>query len=352
MENVLLEKKEKKKNKNLQIQALRAVFCLMIVFFHFTYRYSEIYQTKSIFTDVPIVSLLSHVGIASFFVITGYYLIRMGDDANIKNKMFYWIKRFLNIYIPYVLALVIIFCFSFTELFGETRSPSFFDFVQNIFFINIITGAKYVDGAHWYVFSLICLFIISFIYDLLPISKRIKPIFWMVILLASIISILIKKYVETDLFICKIASFINYFLCNGYFLYAFIGIALRVFDYNNLKNKMNVALIIVLLLILCFVAFDNWIYLLCTIVTSVLFVLAIFERLVFLEKLKPIILIGNCSYSIYLLHQNIGYGFLNLFTNHFNYYIALVIVILIVLLIGIAYGLLVEQNIKKIIAKL
>ena len=69
------EEKLKKNYKNNQIQFLRAVFCISIVLYHYTIRYSELYGTVDL-TRVSFLSLLSEFGIISFFILSGLYLIR------------------------------------------------------------------------------------------------------------------------------------------------------------------------------------------------------------------------------------------------------------------------------------
>lgn len=338
----------KNQGKNNQIQFLRAVFCLFIIFYHFTVRYAELYSVDNLFNN-NFFALFSHIGITSFFIISGYYLIRRGSDCRTAGRVIYWFKRFLNIYLPYFVAVILIYLFSLTGLFGATRTVSFPGFVQNLFFINQLTGAPMVDGAHWYVFALLCLYFVAFVYDLLfRKNDEYGFMFWVLLLVVSVTSLLIEKNIDCGSFLNRAFKFFNFFLCRGYFPYVFIGIFFYYLDYDKIKCRKNCILIGAVLLSLFYVVFDDWVYLILALCSSTLIMLALFRKLSCLEKIKPFVLLGNASYSVYLLHQNIGYMLLNLFTKAISYYLALVFVIAIAIMLGVAFFVFVEKNIKKI----
>ena len=339
----------KENKKNYQIQFLRAVFCFAILFYHFTFRYCELFETNNIFYN-PFVKQLSQVGLISFFILSGFYLIRRKPLFSNKDKLVYWVKRFLNIYLPYVSAVIVIFLLSLSGLLGTGRTVSLFGFFQNFFFINVITGQN-VDGAHWYIFALLCLYIMAFIYDIIP-KKENKnhPFFWIVFLSFSIISLLIQKLANNDLLIVKPFKIINFLMCRNYFPFVFIGVAFYLFDYDTLKCKNNLLLLFFSFLAIAYVAFNSWVDFIILIIASILILACLFQILTFLERIKPIIFFGNASFSIYLIHQNIGYMCLNLFTKTLNYYVSLVFTFLIVFLIGFLFYLFVEKSIKKLVS--
>lgn len=337
--------------KNNQIQFLRAVFCFAILFYHFTFRYCELYGRNNIFYN-SFVQQFSQVGLIFFFILSGFYLIRRKPLLSNKEKIIYWIKRFLNIYLTYILAIIIIFLLSLFGLLGEERTVSLFGFFQNFIFVNVLTGQN-VDGAHWYIFALLCLYIVAFIYDIIP-KKENKdyPIFWIVLLSISIISLLVQKLVNNDLFIVKPFKLINYLMCHNYFPFVFIGIAFYFFDYDALKCKNNLLLLLFSLLSIAYIIFNNWADFVILICTSMLIILCLFQKLTFLERIKPIIFLGDASFSVYLLHQNIGYMCLNLFTKSLNYYISLVFTLLVIFIVGFLFYLFIEKNIKKLVSKI
>lgn len=341
----------KSTKKNYQIQVLRAFFCLLIVFFHYTFRYSQLFNSNNIFSN-SIVEYFAPFGVISFFVLSGFFLIRRKQRLSVKEKIIYWIKKILYIYIIYLIAVIIIYVLSFTGLYGEGRTVSLAVFIQNLFFIHEFLGSGYVDGAHWYIFALLCAYFFAIIYDFLPKKENgLSYLYWIAILSISLVSLLLFKTSKDGSFINSFSKTINYILCYGYFPYLFIGISLFLFDYDCINIKNVILLVFAFLSIVC-VAIYSWINLIVLVCSLPLIIFSLFRKLAFLEKLKPVILLGNASYSIYLLHQNFGYLLLNLFTKIMNYYIALVLVILMAILAGVFFYLLIEKNLKRVISKM
>ena len=335
--------------KNNQIQFLRAVFCFAILFYHFTYRYSEIYAANNIFYN-SFVQQLSQVGLISFFIISGFYLIRRQPLNSNKEKLVYWIKRFLNIYIPYVFAVVFIFLLSLSGLLGVERTVSLIGFFQIFFFINIITGQN-VDGAHWYIFALLCLYVIAFIYDMIPKNENKEYlIFWIIVLSVSIISLLVQKLASDDSLFIKPFKIISYVMCRSYFLFVFVGITFYFFDYDIIRCKRNLLLLISMLITVMYVLYNNWIDFVIMFFSSLIIFMCLLRKFTVLEKIKPVVFLGNISFSLYLIHQNTGYMCLNFMTKYLNYYISLFITIMVILIIGSLFYFLFEKNIKKLLS--
>ena len=101
--------------------------------------------------------------------------------------------------------------------------------------------------------------------------------------------------------------------------------------------------------IFVFMAISDWTHLIALLIDLALIVTAIFGKLVFLEKMTPLVLVGNASYSIYLLHQNIGYMLIRLLSREINYYLSIALTMLIMTGAGILFYFLLEKNIKKIV---
>ena len=342
----------KNSGKNLQIQFLRAFFCLLIVFFHFTIQYNKYYDCSNVFVNA-FVDCLDDAGILAFFILSGFYLVRRKEMPTFKEKMIYWLKRFLNMYVLYVIAITIIFLASQFGYLGD-RKVSLPVFFQNIAFINVLTHSKSVDGAHWYILALFCLYIIELVRDLLPFNKeKYSHYYWFLILLISVLSFVIQENIDKNSTVLSIVfRILNVFFCQGYFVYAFIGISIYMLDYDRPRCFKNIIIITFAALSFAFAAFTDWKRILILLIVVPIIMLALFRKLEFLEKIKPLVFLGNASYSIYLLHQNIGFMLLNAFVPFAGYYLSLFIVIVIVLAIGMAFYLLVEMNTKKLISLL
>ena len=335
---------EQTNHKNKQVQVLRAFFCILIIFYHFAVRYCEIYNVDSVLNNW-VFNSFSSIGVFGFLLLSGFYLIRRRQVNSISEKIKYWAKRFLDIYLPYVIAITIIYVFSLSGFLGDERSVSLLTFLQNICFINVFTSSSYVDGAHWYVFALIILYVFAFFYDVVLKNKGF--LYWIIILSISLVFLVVSRFVSN-----KVVNLICSFLTRGHFPIIFLGISLFHFDFSNIKNKKNLFLAISSLFVLIYYAIFDWVSLLIIINIYVLVLFCVLEKMTILEKISPFVFVGNASFSIYLLHQNIGYIFINIFIRVINYYLAMLISILLVALFGILFYLFVEKNLKKLTQKI
>ena len=335
--------------KNIQIQFIRGIFCLLIVFFHFTYRYSQLYNVGTAFTNNGIISHFGEWGVLTFFIISGIFLIPAKEIIGIKAKIIYMLKRVLNIWLVYLFAIIIIFIISLFGVFPNDRTVGFKEFIQNIFFINYFTGCGYVDGSHWYIAALMILFFWMFVG--LLINKQKNSFYWIIIVCASCVSYLVNRFIYSHFILRMVFSILD-----SHYLYAaLLGICmLRIKKIIYNKEKMfskidNVGWLIIGAVSMIMLAIINVHYVWMYASSLLLIALALFEKLSFVEKAKPIVLIGNASFSIYLFHQNIGYFLIDKISKSIGYYPSFVIVFLLVIIVGTVIHLFVELRIKKLV---
>lgn len=131
--------------KNVQIEAIRIISMLMIVIFHYTYRFTELYGIETI--NFPFQKSLGKIGVGIFFIISGYFLAR--DYNKCERPINFLVKKLLRIYPMYVICVTIIYIS--VSIFGlPSRETSFLDYILNLLLINGFIGVDYVDGAHWF----------------------------------------------------------------------------------------------------------------------------------------------------------------------------------------------------------
>ena len=92
-------------NRNKQIDSLRGILSIMIMFFHFSYRFSQIYNISTI--DFYTLKHWGLICVGCFFIITGFFLLpsELHDFSFIKFIR----KKILRIYPSYFLCITIIF---------------------------------------------------------------------------------------------------------------------------------------------------------------------------------------------------------------------------------------------------
>lgn len=91
--------------KNRQIDSLKGILMLMIVFYHYTYRFQELYQIQTI--NFFTLEFWGIIGVAGFFIISGYFIFpKDTDNYNVKQHL---VKRIARLYPAYLLCLTVIF---------------------------------------------------------------------------------------------------------------------------------------------------------------------------------------------------------------------------------------------------
>ncbi len=136
--------------KNRQIEGLRAIGVVMIVLFHYIYRFNELYVNTD---NLILFSQWGTIGVGLFFILSGYLMF---INKNIKNESLfhYYRRKIRRLYIPYLPAIILIFLV--TTLIGlPGRTSTVTDLFLNIILLNGFIGTNYVDAAHWYLTYLI-----------------------------------------------------------------------------------------------------------------------------------------------------------------------------------------------------
>lgn len=327
--------------KNLQIQSIRGISCLLIIIYHLMFRYNQLFANNSILSKTSW-NILAGFGVITFFVISGYYLAKP-HDGNIKEISLIYLKRFLNLYIPYLCSILIIF---FVDKIGYSgTNPSWLDLLKNIFLLQYFTG-NYVDGAHWYIIILIFFMIVTYIANLIRnVTKKEQVYICLLIIYSflSLIAVILTKYnIVQNAIIMKIMKILFY----TQFPKIILGFSL----FYILNNKY--IYFIPLILNYCILIFISVSHSYIVPIVLIILTLVFLKKMFFLEKSKLLIFIGNCSYSIYLIHQNIAFTIENILTQYINYYWAFVIAIVFALIFGIVFYFLIEKNIKKVLCKI
>lgn len=286
-------------SKNAQIQVLRALFCFFIMVYHFSCRYAQIYGNSEYYWKPN--EILGNVGLWSFLTISGFFFISPNKEFRF---MPFIINKAKRLYPDYLYAIVLIYLFSQGGYMGAEREISLTQFLTNIPLLNIFLGYQFVDGAHWYIVFILFLTIVFAFIQLFNLQKHIS--FWYIHALGFITFAILYRLSVFSILL-SIAHYVKFYL------FFTIGILYRMYCSDSIKSKnvilyLGCATITVLLM-------DN-IIMLCSIATAfILLYFAVEKRLSPLEKLTPLIKLGDISYLVYLLHQNIGYSVIN-FINH------------------------------------
>ncbi len=268
-----------------ELDGLRGIAAIFVVMYHLTNRFEEKFK-NDVFPSFLNFEY-GHYGVQLFFIISGFVIflsIKRGEIFQTAKD--FAIKRFIRLYPTFWIC-----CFS-TFFFIGTVGPeelevSFSDFIVNLTMFPKLFNVPFVDGVYWtlgveLVFYLLILVLLLFR------LVRFNTICCIGYILLGIILYfkfsLFSYYLHGLLFLMgmnfykiwnKEANFLNHVL-----LFASVGLYF-------LRGDLELSLVI---LILCCI-----------------FYLLVYNLLSFLNN-RFFGFLGTISYSLYLLHQNIGHS--------------------------------------------
>ena len=307
--------------KNMQIQAVRGIFCIFIMIYHFTLRYSDIYGNNRFAFECG--GLLGTVGLGGFLFISGIYML---NPNKFKDFHSFVLKKVKRLYPEYIYAIIIIFLVNNFGFLGKERSTNLYEFLFNIPMLNVFFGIKYVDGAHWYVIFLV---LMAVFFGLIV---KLKLYYYHILWLFNFIGIFlmaILNYQKSSIILLRFEDYIRYYLL------VTLGAYFSYLKYE--MKKINVISTQILLLsFLSMFLLDGFLNSLLILGTIIFIELALNRKIGFLSSLHVIVYIGNFSYMIYLMHQNIGFSILNFLEQYFAWNIVLELILTCCIIIFIS----------------
>lgn len=290
--------------KNENIQFFRAIFILIIIFFHYIYRFGEIYNIRTI--NFPTLSRWGMIGVGCFFIISGFLMIpkKKNEDFSILK---YFLKKILRILPSYILIVSIIFLIvSILKLPG--REVNFFTYLLNLSLLNGFIGVEYVDGAHWYLTYLILFYLIAGIY--------IKYFYNKTVFFVALI--IIKDLFYLLSFRISFFSIFYNLLGQNYLEFIFLGVLLKDMLISNKLEKSKKNICYIFFCFIHFFFFNGKTCAFCYLLFITIFILLFINKKE--VKFKIFNRIGDISFILYLIHQNIGYAILLRLCNYYGSY--------------------------------
>ncbi|RGW14007.1 acyltransferase [Ruminococcus sp. AF13-28] len=284
--------------RNKQIDGLRGVTIILIVLFHLFCRYREIYCGYTIWY----LKWIGNFGNSIFLLISSYFLIGiLGKKINVIK---FWTKKIFRLWPCYIVSITLTMIF--THLFElPQRTCSWKEYLLNTCFINGFIGCNYVDGAHWYITTLI----------------------------GAIIIVGLIKYFQIDKYVCTYLLWIflegfsgvigfvplNQILGSSYVSVICIGIALSImqqkqykirclFKFTKLEKYIykNQWLFLSVICLIYYLLRRGILAICCLCLAIPVFLIVLYKKGKIFEY-KIVQFFGRISYPLYLIHQNIAY---------------------------------------------
>lgn len=299
------------KEKKAYIQGIRGFSILMVVLFHFLYRFYEIYNVKPVCKNFVVVNF-GTLGVGFFLVLTGIFLFSGRPDSSFFKSMLHKITRLWPTYF-----LCITITFIVTSYFClEGRTVSLTTYLANVTMLNGFVGIAYVDSAHWYLTTIIAVYFIAIIIDCLGLRDKYFPYLFWIVLSFCFWHLNIQDF---NGIIGKIIGGLYLVLGGSRIGFVVLGVMLkRVLSYFPNGHSIRAEVLTSILAIAHIWICNDFIMLVESVLIVTLLALTMCGGVQRILSSKPLVIMGDASYSIFLIHQNIGYVIVTELTSVFE----------------------------------
>lgn len=273
------------------LDSLRAIASLSVMFHHFT----------PISTWTAGLFDFGRLGVLLFFLISGYCIALTIERPSSRPIVSFWVRRVFRLYPPYWAALLLV------GLLMPTDAFSLGDWGSNLTMIQQILGHPYILGVAWTLFFELLFYCVASM--LIPWGAFHKPLMLLSVFFLLLVSALLFAVGKALLGIpvpFSIPLFLSVF---------FAGALFRCIDRNGMRHKWPVVSVAILsfavIAVISGLIFgksaigsDTWISHLGNHVAA----LALFVVLgrMFTLNIPVLVFLGHVSYSLYLVHTQIG----------------------------------------------
>ncbi len=288
------EIKTPKQERLLELDVLRGLAALSVLAYHFTHRYGMIYKHEP---GLWMNFRHAHYGVELFFMISGFVILMTLDKT--RRGLDFIVGRFSRLYPVFWTTLAI--TFTLVSLVGlPGREASFSDALANLSMVRGSFKFRYVDGVYWTLEREL------FFYVVMLALYWLKGLRWIGPIVIAWIGLSFVQYDIASFFGIQKTLFYAWLklILNTKYIHLF---ALGIAFYCIHRRKPSVLNYVILLLAYTKQWVDHsWQTTLMLVVFSVPFV---FIGRPWMKKLswRPLVYLGGISYSLYLVHQNIGY---------------------------------------------
>lgn len=262
------------------LDSLRGIAALAVLLFHYSFAYSP--------SDVSFVFRYGYLGVHLFFIVSGFVIYMTIEKTKYPSDFI--VSRFSRLFPAYWVAILL--TSAVMNFAGQPNEHvGFFRILGNFTMCQRWLHIENVDGVYWTLTVELTFYVFMF---LVFISKKVKYIFHI-----SIILLVFLTLIQT-LNIPLIGNVFPFFKYSNLFISGMC--------FYKIKNKEGAwyyhVLILGCILVQALIASSNveYAYIL---VIFIVFYLFTYNWLEFLNN-KLFLFFGSISYSLYLIHENIG----------------------------------------------
>jgi peptidoglycan/LPS O-acetylase OafA/YrhL len=279
------------------LDGLRGLAAIAVVLYHYGYRYSELIRPHT--PGFKLVGVNGHFGINLFFIISGFVIFMSLERS--RNAGDFAVSRFARLWPPYVVCA----CLTVTVIVAAHFNPlglTVKDALLNLLMTNMALGNVAIDGSYWtltyevlfYAFAAIVFFLL-----------RVRRMEWACLAWLGLA------------FVARISGFNRHHLRIGVvlgvdFCHLFILGMMIYLIWQRRHTWLTLVTAILAFTMTLFGPFYNpgnialWQFIVMTAIFALSVWLAAENKLKVLN-IRPLIFLGEISYSLYLVHQIAGY---------------------------------------------
>lgn len=285
---------EKKTSRLAELDALRGVAAVLVMFFHFTTRYEQLFGH----TSMPLFSLpWGHYGVNLFFMISGFVIFL--TLHRIQQPMDFLVSRFSRLYPAFWVAVLITFLLThWLQLPGKTVDLG--TATLNLLMFHGLFKIPSVDGVYWTLEIELLFYFWAIVVYRIGLLDRIHSALLLLFVLR------LGYFVANGFWGIEFSYTLSHLLILPYI--AWFGCGIMIYRRTYLANQspsLDMIVLIVAWLLLAIVEGVGTGFL--AMGLSILLYFTALGRLPILAN-PVLVWLGAISYTLYLLHENIGWG--------------------------------------------
>ena len=277
----------------IAVDALRGVAALAVVLFHYTTRFVELYGANSVPT---LVFPAGHYGVNLFFIISGFVIFMTLERT--KHPFDFVVSRFSRLFPAFWVAIAL--TWTVTQAFGlPGKEVNLSHALLNVFMLHGLLGVPHVDGVYW-TLEVELLFYIGML--TLYLWGRLHRVHWVI---WALLFLRMAYYVAANQFGVDLSWTLSRLLILKYVPWFALGICVYQ-SFEPAAGHPQSMRWTMLAALTCLLLVDGWQLAALATLMSVVVWAAARGSLPLLEQ-PVLVFFGTISYTLYLLHENIGW---------------------------------------------